>query len=160
MKWLSGTLFLDRIKNHLDSVILQKYHSLSNQSFKQNLAHMLSINLTPTLSCESRFCMFIINSYYTKSKHLYSLDSLLKDLVIYCCGLFDLTGNTVDETVQCQHLNQYIKFIYIENVVRLVLFILLWCQNFNLTGGFFISLVIVIGRGIIFTCSAEYYTCT
>ena len=32
----------------------------------------------------------------------------------------DLTGNAVDETMQQQHLNQYIKFIYIENVIRLV----------------------------------------
>ena len=53
---------------HLDAVMLQKYQLLSNQSFKQNLAHMLSIYLTPMLSCEPRFCMSIINGYYTKSK--------------------------------------------------------------------------------------------
>ena len=35
--------------------------------------------------------------------------------------------NTVDETVQQQHLNQYVEFIYTENALRLVLFvILLW----------------------------------
>ena len=88
---------------------------------------MLSIYLTPTLSSEPRFCMFIISGSYTKNKRLQSLDSSLKDVMIYCCVLFDQTGNTVDKTVQRQHLNQYIKFIYTENVVRLVLFVvLLW----------------------------------
>ena len=51
---------------------------------------------------------------------LQSFDSLLKD-VIYCCVFFDLTGNNADETVE--HLNQYIKFIYKENIIRLVLFV-------------------------------------
>ena len=50
-----------------NSVILQKYLSLSNQSFKHNSALMLSLHLTP-LHFEPRFRMFIINSYYTKSK--------------------------------------------------------------------------------------------
>ena len=59
---------------------------------------MPSIYLTPTLSCEPRFCMFVINGYYTKSKHLWSLNSLLQDVRIYYCVLFDQTGNTVDET--------------------------------------------------------------
>ena len=50
MKWLLGTLFLDsRFQNHPDSVILQKYQSLSNQIFKYNKAHMPSLYLTPTL---------------------------------------------------------------------------------------------------------------
>ena len=70
IKWLFGTLLLDCILNHLDSVILQTYKSLSNQSFKENFAYMSSIYLTLTLSCEPRFCMFIINGYYTKSKCL------------------------------------------------------------------------------------------
>ena len=61
---------------------------------------MPSIYLTPTLSCEPKFCMFIRNSYFTKSKHLYSLDSRLKDIIIIV--LFYYTGNTVDETVQWQ----------------------------------------------------------
>ena len=39
-------------------------------NFKQNSVHMPSIYLTPTLSFEPRFCMFIINSYYTKIKCL------------------------------------------------------------------------------------------
>ena len=47
----------------LDPVILQKYHLFLSQSFKQNLAHMPSMYLTPTLSCETRFCMFIINGF-------------------------------------------------------------------------------------------------
>ena len=93
--------------------------------------------LTPTLSCEPRFCMFIINGYYTKSKRLQSLDSLLEDVIIYCV-LFDQTGNTVDETVQQQHLNLYIKFTYVENIIRLVLFVvLLRPPKFSLTVGFF-----------------------
>ena len=85
---------------------------------------MPSTYLTPRLSCEPRFCMFIINGYCTKSKCLQSLDSLLKDVIV-CCVFFNQTGNTLDKTVQWQHLNQYIKFIYIENVIRLVLFIVL-----------------------------------
>ena len=38
-------------------LILQKYQSLSNQSFKQNLGHIYAayISLNPTLSCERRF---------------------------------------------------------------------------------------------------------
>ena len=60
-----------------DSVILRKYLLLSNQSFKNTLAHILSLNLTPKFSFEFRFRMFIINSYYTRSKRLQSLDSLL-----------------------------------------------------------------------------------
>ena len=66
--------------------------------------------------------MFIINGYYTKRKRL---KSLLKVAITYCCVFFNYTGNTVDETVERQHLNQYIKVIYIENVVRLVLFVVL-----------------------------------
>ena len=55
--------------------------------------------------------------------------------------------------LQWQHLNQYIKFIYAENVVRVVL--LFYCdrQKFNLTGGFLIFLFIVTAREI-FICSA------
>ena len=55
----------------------------------KNSAYMPSIYLTPTLSCEPRFCMFVINGYYTKSKHLWSLNSLLQDVRIYYCVLFD-----------------------------------------------------------------------
>ena len=54
---------------------IQKYQSLLNQSFKQNSAHMTSLNLIPRLSFEPRFCMFIINVQYTKSKCLQSLAS-------------------------------------------------------------------------------------
>ena len=41
---------------------------------------MLSIYLSPVLSCEPTFRMFIFNGYYTKTKRLQSLDSLLKDV--------------------------------------------------------------------------------
>ena len=65
-KWLFGSLFPDsRFQNHPDTVILQKYHSLSNQNFKYNSAHVQSINLTLGLSFELRFLIFIINAYYT-----------------------------------------------------------------------------------------------
>ena len=67
-KWLFWTLFLDsRFQNHLDSVILQKYQSLSKQSFKHNSAHMSSLHLTSTLPFDLKFRMFVINGYYTKS---------------------------------------------------------------------------------------------
>ena len=68
-KWLFGTLFLDsRFQNYPDSVISQKYQSLSNQSFKYNSPHMPFLYLTLTLSFEQRFCVFITNGYYTRSK--------------------------------------------------------------------------------------------
>ena len=46
---------------------ITKYQSLSYQSFKHNSTHMPSLNLTPALSFERRFSMFIIKVYYTKS---------------------------------------------------------------------------------------------
>ena len=77
-KWLSGNLFPDScFQNHLDSVILQKYHLLSNQSFKHNLVHWPSLNLTSKLSFEPGFCMFIINGYYTKKQTLVVLGLLV-----------------------------------------------------------------------------------
>ena len=64
---MDSLLFLENLfQTHPDSVILQKYQSLSNQSFKHNSAHMTSLNLTPKPSFELSFCMFIINFYYTK----------------------------------------------------------------------------------------------
>ena len=55
-------LFLgSRFQNHPDSVILQKYESLSNQSFKHNSACMLSLNWTHKLFFELRFRIFFIN---------------------------------------------------------------------------------------------------
>ena len=84
-KWLFETLFLDSlIQNHPDSVILQKYQSTLNQSFKLNSAHMSSLSLTPTLPFEPTFPMFSINSYYTKNKHFQSWDSL------FCVNLTDI----------------------------------------------------------------------
>ena len=54
-KWLFRTFFLcSCFQNHHS--ILQKYLSLSNQNFKHNLVHVLSLNLTPALSFEPRFC--------------------------------------------------------------------------------------------------------
>ena len=79
-------LFLDsRFQNHPDFVILQKYQSVSIQSFKQNSAHTSSLNLTPTPSFEPRFCLFIINGYNRKSKHLQYLDFLFIDFRFTFC---------------------------------------------------------------------------
>ena len=70
-KLLFEALFLDnRFQNNPDSEILQKYQSLSNQSFKHKSASMSSLYLTPTLPFEPSFRMFVINGYYTKSKRL------------------------------------------------------------------------------------------
>ena len=120
---------------------------------------MSSIYLTPTFSCEYRFCMFIINDYYTKSQRLQPLDSLLKDVIIYCCVLFDQTGNIVDGTVQRRHLNQYIKFIFTQRMLKDQFYSLFYCdrRKFNLIC-FFIFLFMVTGRGIIFICSAGILT--
>ena len=73
------------------------------------------------LSCKPRFCMFIINSYYTKYKCLQSLDSLLEDVTIYIvCHL------TRQEILWMKLCNTYIKFIYTDNVIRAVLFVVLF----------------------------------
>ena len=70
-KWLFGTLLLDSsFQNHPDSVLLQKYQSLSNRTSWYNSVHMPSLHLAPTLPFEPRFRMFIINGYYTKNKLL------------------------------------------------------------------------------------------
>ena len=68
-KGLFGFLFVDnRFQNSPDAVILQKYYSLSNQSFKHNSAYVATLKLICKISFEPRFRMFIINGYYTKSK--------------------------------------------------------------------------------------------
>ena len=62
LKWilLFRTFFLDSgFQNHPEVVILQKFQSLLNQSFKHNLAYMPSLNLTPALSFEPRFLGFV-----------------------------------------------------------------------------------------------------
>ena len=64
-------------------LILQKYQSLSNQSFKHNLALMPSLNLTPTLSFESRFRLFIINGY--EKKQALVVLGLLVGLALQIC---------------------------------------------------------------------------
>ena len=74
--------FLDScFQSHPDSLLLGKYQLRSNQNFKHNSAYIPSVNLTPDFSFEPRFCMFIINGYYTKRKHLQSLD-----LLFYLCS--------------------------------------------------------------------------
>ena len=70
-KLLFRALFLDScFQNNPDSVMLQKYQTLLNQSFKHNSMHMRPLNLTPKFSFEARLCIFIINFYYTKTKYL------------------------------------------------------------------------------------------
>ena len=84
-----------------------------NQSFKQNLVHMPSIYLTPILSGKPRFCMFIINSYFTKSKCLFVVLGLLIkkcNNILFCVIWLDRKYCTWN-CVQWQYLNQYIKFI-------------------------------------------------
>ena len=61
------TLESDYLELCFWSVILQKHQSLSSQNSIRNSAHMSPLNMTPTLSFQPRFCMFIINSSYTKS---------------------------------------------------------------------------------------------
>ena len=46
---------------------------------------MLLMTLSNTVSCKSRFCIFVIHIYDTKSKRLESLDSLLKDAERFFC---------------------------------------------------------------------------
>ena len=57
--------------------------------------------------------------------------TFLKPVITHCV-LFDYTGNIVDEPVQQQHYFT-LTFTYIENVIRLVLFIAILCddQKFN-----------------------------
>ena len=47
-------------QSHPDSVILQKFQSLSNDSFKHNSADVSSLYLTPTLPFESRFLCLLL----------------------------------------------------------------------------------------------------
>ena len=67
------------VRNFVSGQSLSKISWLSNitkipVAFKtralHNTTHMLSLDLTPTLSFEPRFYMLIINVYYKKSKHL------------------------------------------------------------------------------------------
>ena len=55
-KQLFGILFLEsHFQNHPDSVLLEKYQSLSNHSFQYNSAHMPSLSLTPDFSLNLSF---------------------------------------------------------------------------------------------------------
>ena len=49
LKCLTVIVSGQSFQNHPDSVILQKYQALSNQSFKHNLEHMPSLYLTHML---------------------------------------------------------------------------------------------------------------
>ena len=70
-KWIFDFFFLaSRFQNHPDLVILQKYQSLSNQSFKHNSAHMPYLNLTPTISFKARFRSLILTVTTEKNKRL------------------------------------------------------------------------------------------
>ena len=58
LNWLYEVIVCNFVSGSLlkpSWVILQKYQLLSNKSFKENLAHMLPIYLTPTFSCGFRF---------------------------------------------------------------------------------------------------------
>ena len=79
--WLEEVIVWNFVFGQFLPIILQKFQSLSNQSYKYNSVHMPSLDLTPQLSFELKCHMFIINVYYTKSKHLQSLHSLLKIFV-------------------------------------------------------------------------------
>ena len=66
-KWLTGALLLvSCFQKNPDTVILQKYQSLLNQSFKHILVHVVYLNWISKISFQPRFCMLIINSYYKK----------------------------------------------------------------------------------------------
>ena len=69
-------LFLDcRFQNHPDSVILQKYKWLSNQSFKRNSAHMSSLYLTLLVLLNLRsICLSLT---VTKKKQTFAVRGLL-----------------------------------------------------------------------------------
>ena len=71
---LSRTTILENIclqllLNWFYKVIIWNFLS-GLQKYQLLLAHMPSINLPCRLSWEPRFCMFIINGSYTKSKRL------------------------------------------------------------------------------------------
>ena len=74
------------VSEQLLSVILQKYQSRSNQSFKNNSVDISSLNLTPNFSFEPRFCRFIVNGYYTKANACSPRTSCFT----YALGIFPL----------------------------------------------------------------------
>ena len=67
-KWLFRTFLWTVVLKTCQLKILQKYGSLSNQSFKYNLAYMVSLNLTPPF--EPRIHTLIIrdNTHMTSMK--------------------------------------------------------------------------------------------
>ena len=62
------TLFLDsRFQNHPDSVTIQKYQIAFKPELYTQFGAYTVFKLTPNLSDEPRFCMYIVNGYYTKT---------------------------------------------------------------------------------------------
>ena len=58
----------------LKDILTQYYHKKALlQGLKHNSVHMPSLNLTHMFRFESRFCMFIMNIYFTQSKRFQSL---------------------------------------------------------------------------------------
>ena len=49
----------------------------------------------------------------------------IKSAIIYRCALFD-QAEKIDETVQPQHLNQYINIYLHRDVIKTSFFVLLW----------------------------------
>ena len=69
------------------------------------------------------FVQFILFKKINVNINIGVIVMFLKHVIIHCCDLPDQTGNTIDEPVQRQHFT--LTFIYIENVTRLVLFVVL-----------------------------------
>ena len=87
---LFGTLFLGgHFQNHPDSLILQKYQSVSNQSVKHNLVQMPSLNLTPKLSFKRFVCLSV--TLLHKEQTLVVLGLLLCLFIVHkTFGIFNL----------------------------------------------------------------------
>ena len=69
---------------------------------------------------------------------------------MFSCEFCEISKNTFS-TEHLQETASDIKFIYIENIVRLVLFVVLsWLPNIWFDRWFFIFLFMVTSRGIIF----------
>ena len=80
--------FGNHFQNHLDSVILQKYQLLSNQSFKQHSAHMPSLNLTPTPPFEPRLILNLDSSLMVTTNKVNACNPWTLCLKIYLIIFF------------------------------------------------------------------------
>ena len=49
------------------------------------------------------------NKGWCSRGHEFRAGVITANKVIYCCVLFDYAGNSIDETVHWEHLNQYIN---------------------------------------------------